>query len=47
MDGSVTYLVAAVAVLAVAVFVIIVRARRRAATRPGGAVPGGDRKSVV
>ncbi|MGW3601629.1 DUF4178 domain-containing protein [Micromonospora sp. NPDC005161] len=41
MDGSVTYLVAAVAVLAVAVFVIIVRARRRAAIRPGGAVPGG------
>ncbi|SCE85718.1 protein of unknown function [Micromonospora coriariae] len=41
MDGSMTYLVAAVAVIAVAVIVIIVLARRRAAARPGGAVPGG------
>ncbi|RLP83413.1 DUF4178 domain-containing protein [Micromonospora sp. BL4] len=41
MDRSVTYLVAAVAVLAVVVLVIVVRAGRRAATRPGRAVPTG------
>ncbi|MGI5524810.1 DUF4178 domain-containing protein [Micromonospora sp. CA-259024] len=39
MGGSVTYLVAAVAVLAVVVVAIVVRARRRAAARPDGALP--------
>ncbi|MET8120970.1 DUF4178 domain-containing protein [Micromonospora sp. NPDC005189] len=39
MGGSVTYLVAAIAVLAVVVVVIVVRARRRAAARPDGTLP--------
>lgn len=39
MGGSVTYLVAAFAVLVVAVVVIVVRARRRAAARPDGTLP--------
>ncbi|MEH1164750.1 DUF4178 domain-containing protein [Micromonospora sp. CPCC 205539] len=41
MDASVTYLVAAVSVLAVAVAATVVRARRRAVARPGGEQPGG------
>ncbi|MET7706150.1 DUF4178 domain-containing protein [Micromonospora sp. NPDC005413] len=39
MGGSVTYLVAAFAVLVVVVVVIVVRARRRAAARPDGTLP--------
>ncbi|MFF5176902.1 DUF4178 domain-containing protein [Micromonospora sp. NPDC000316] len=41
MDGALAYLVVAIVVLIMALFVIVLRARRRAATRPGGAPTAG------